>query len=340
MFEEFLEIGRGGNLTPDKALCILEESRRPENALKLFQAASAVRDEHIGRDLWWTAAIEGITPCRLSPPCSYCTYVDRGIISEELLLKALSALEGLGFRHLHLSGGTNLDGYDEQVLAMVQAMRAVSDVEIEVNLGPSLSRETVRKLKDLGVCSVTSSLETINDELFRTAKPGDSLDKRKALLEMCEAEGVATRSMMLVGLGESNADRIRQLFYLSHLNGFQTLRFSRFFPFPSTSFRDRPRCSPWELARIVAVARLVMPDAQLGLAAGNSNDDMPLWFLAGGGNQLLGAGASVGRKAPDQPGTKVIEVSDNMRVVDRTEIQERYARGMGLTITKTPGVKR
>ena len=285
MFEWLLEEARTGDLTPDLALRILEDSRHPENALKLFRFASDLRDRHIGRELWWTAAIEGIIPCKLSPRCAYCTYTDHETISEEFLLKAVEALEKLGFRHLHLSGGTNLDGYDKEIVAMVEAIRAVSDIDIEVNLGPSITRETVRKLKDLKVCSITSSLETVNEELFREAKPGDSLKKRKELLEISEAEGMATRSMMLVGLGESNADRIDQLFYLKRLKGFQTLRFSRFFPFPSTNFRNHPRCSPWELARTVAVARLVMPDIQIGLAAGNTHDDIPLWFLAGGGNQ-------------------------------------------------------
>jgi biotin synthase len=337
MFEQLLEKARAGDLTPESALGILEGSRRPENALKLFAVASELRDEHIGRELWWTSAIEGVTPCRLDPKCSYCTYANHDILSEELLLKALGALEHLGFRHVHLSGGTNLDGYDKEIVAMVEAMRSVSGIDIEVNLGPSITRETVRKLKGLNVCSITSSLETFNEELFRAAKPGDSLEKRKNLLEICEAEGMPTRSMMLVGLGESDADRVRLLFYLKRLKGFQTLRLSRFFPFPSTEFRDRPRCSPWELARTVAVARLVMPDIQIGLAAGNSNDDIPLWLIAGGGNQLLGAAASRG-KGHGQPGARVTPVADGVSITDRMEVQERYIREMGLSITKTPAV--
>lgn len=92
---------------------------------------------------------------------------------------------------------------------------------------------------------------------------------------------------------------------------------------------------PVELVRTAAVARLIMPDVQLGLAAGNTHDDIPLWFLAGGGNQLLGA-AAVRKKAADQPGVRVIQVAEGVAVVDRTEIQERYAREMGFSITKNP----
>jgi biotin synthase len=205
-----------------------------------------------------------------------------------------------------------------------------------VNLGPSITRETVRELKKLGVSSITSSLETFNEEIFKAAKPGDSLEKRKELLEICEAEGMPTRGMMLVGLGESYEDRIGQLFYLRRFKGLFHVRFSRFSPSPSTAYRDRPRCSPWELARTIAVARLIMPRVQLGLAAGNTHDDIPLWFIAGGGNQLLGA-AAVRKKAAEQPAAKATHVIDGIAVVDRMEIQERYIREMGLSITKTPG---
>ena len=54
---------------------------------------------------------------------------------------------------------------------MVRAIRNISNLVIEINLGPSLSVETIKSLKALQVFSITSSLETINEELFRQAKP-------------------------------------------------------------------------------------------------------------------------------------------------------------------------
>ena len=311
MFDHLLEEARTETPTEEMALRILQESSDPKNAMKLFQTASAIRDEHIGRDFWWTAAIEGILPCKISPMCGHCSYSIQEKLSNELLLKALKTLEGLGFKHLHLSGGANLAGYDAEVLSMVEAMRAVSDIAIEVNFGPSLGRETVRRLKELNVSSITSSLETINEEVFEAAKPGDSLERRKALLQMCEEEGVSTRGMLLIGLGENYDDRIRQLFYLKSLKGLRHVRFSRFMPPASASYSNHPRCSPWEVARIVAVARLIMPDVQLGLAAGNSHDDIPLWFLAGGGNQLLGA-AAVRRNPKAQTEVEVIPIEEGL----------------------------
>jgi biotin synthase len=326
MFDRLLDEASAG-ITPDLALRILDESRPTQNALKLFSVASELRDKHLGRRLWWTGAIEGILPCKLQPLCRYCNYSIKTALPNDSLLKALSSLEQLGIKHLHLSGGTNPDGYDAEILSMVEAMRGVSDVAIEVNLGPSLTRDTVRRLKQLGVSSITSSIETVNEDIFRTTKPGDSLDQRKALLEMCDEEGMATRGMMLVGLGESNADRIRLLFYLKGLKHLHQARFSRYMPREDGRLK-LPRCSPWEVARLIAVARLILPGKELGLASGNSHDDIPLWFLAGGGNQLIGAHASR-RKAT---GPNVIATDDEFTVSSSIPLHRQYASDLGLEI--------
>lgn len=325
-FVDLLEEAKAG-ITPEVALRILEESRSTENALRLFEVASAIRDEHIGRRLWWTGAIEGILPCKFQPLCRYCNYSIRAAASNESIQKAVGELEVLGIRHLHLSGGTNPDGYDAEILSMVKAIMAVSKVAIEVNLGPSLSRETVRKLKQMGVVCITSSIETSNEDIFRMTKPADSLEKRKELLQMCEAEEIPSRGMVLVGLGESNADRIRLLFYLRGLKQMRHVRFSRYMPREDGRLK-LPRCSPWEVARMIAVARLILPDKQLGLAAGNSPDDIPLWFLAGGGNQLIGAHASR-RKTT---GSEIQAPDEEFFVRSSMPLHQQYARDLGLEI--------
>ncbi|MDQ7095675.1 radical SAM protein [Desulfosporosinus sp. PR] len=328
MFTDLVQQSLSGEITPELALEILQASVLPERALKLFEAASRIRDEQLGQELWWSAGISGIFPCRVTPRCGYCTYHTDSFFSTEDIIRGIKEIEGLGLQQLHLSGGTNLQGYDQEILDLVRKIRAVSAIALEVNLGPSLTRETVRQLKGLGVNSITSSLEVSNQELFARRKPGDSLEGRKNLLEFCESEGMPTRGMMLVGLGESDEDRINQLFYLKKFKRLYHLRFSRFYPFPGTECRDLPRCSPWELARTVAVARLILPEVQLGLAAGNESDDIPLWYLAGGGNQLLGVTAS--RKIPrTQPGQQVKQISEQLFIVDKRPLLEHYVQGMG-----------
>lgn len=315
------------------ALQLLQRSREPALALQLFAAASKIRDETMGKTLWWSAGISSMMPCRVEPLCTYCTYFTVKSFPLDELVASVKAIEDLGIRHLHLSGGTDLAGYDNELCEAVNAIRDVSSIEIEINLGPSLTRNGVRRLKQLGVASITSSLETFNPEIFAKAKPGDSLDARKALIEMCQDEGMPVRSMILVGLGESEADRIDHLYWLLQFAQLYHLRFSRFMPYRGTSWENHPRCSPWEVARLVAVARLLMPHVDLGLAAGNSPDDIPLWYAAGGGNQVLGASVSMRQgRVKAQPGETVIPVTDRVSLVSRMGHIEQFVRGLGRDI--------
>ena len=73
-----------------------------------------------------------------------------------------------------------------------------------------------------------------------------------------------TRSMMLVGLGESDADRINHLFYLRRFKGFQTMcGFHVFSPSRQQITGTARVARPGRLARTIAVARLIMPVCSL-----------------------------------------------------------------------------
>lgn len=332
MFIKLLEQACTEKITPELAHRILAESARPENALLLFAAASKIRDERLGKELWWSAGISGIFPCKIVPRCRYCTFHREKFIPFRDIAAGAKEIAGLGIRHMHLSGGTNLQGYDREILELIEEIRSVTDIEVEVNLGPSLSLDTIRRLKELGIKSVTSSLEVCNDKLFQQVKPGDSLEARKNLIKMCEQEGMSVRSMILIGIGETLQDRIDHLFYLKSFSRLYHLRFSRFYPFPETGCGMIPRCSSWDLARTIAVARLILPDVQLGLAAGNTHDDIPLWFLAGGGNQA--SGATVSNKPPKPfPEQQITRISDDLFLTDKRRLIERYMIEMGRRIS-------
>lgn len=336
-FVEMIAALRQPDAPKDLALRVLQESREPAKALALFQAACEVRDQTLGTRLRWTAGISSMMPCRITPRCTYCTYFTVRSFPKEDLVAAAQAIEQLGIDHLHLSGGTSLDGYDNEMAEAVNAIADVSNVEIEVNLGPSFSRDGVRRFKQLGVQSVTSSLETFNPEIFAKAKPGDSLEARKRLIEVCQEEGMPVRSMILVGLGESESDRIDHLYWLKGFSHLYHLRFSRFQPYAGTAWADHPRCSPWEVARLIAVARLLMPGVDLGLAAGNSPDDIPLWYAAGGGNQVMGASVSLRQgKIEAQPGIEVIPVNERVWLASRMTHITNFLRGLGRDIGALP----
>ncbi|EHQ90482.1 radical SAM protein [Desulfosporosinus youngiae] len=320
-------------LTREQALFVLEKARNPEQAYELFALASQIRDRVSGKALWWSSGSGGIFPCRVKPRCSYCTFYTETMFPTDVLLKGLECIEGLGIQQFHISGGTDLkEGYDEQLLELVRKIKAHSGLKLEINLGPSFQKETILELKKLGIDSITSSLESNAPEVFAAAKPGDSLGRWRELLQFCEEADIPSRSMMLLGLGETDEDRIDHLFFMKQFRNLYQLRLSRFMPFPGTPYQDRPRCSPWETALITAMARILLPNTEICLAAGNSTDDIPLWYLAGGGNQLLGV--SIARKAPPRASDiDIYEIGEGAYVVDKRRQIERVLAGMNLEVT-------
>ena len=328
------------NYTQQDVLDLYHQSINPSFAADLFRVAGKVRDLHLGRNPWWSAGISAVTPCEIEPHCTYCTFFTRAQAAKEDIVAAARVIASLGIRHLHLSGGTRLakeglpkTGYDSRMVDLVQAIQSSVDVAIEVNVGPSLTRAGVRALKELGVAAVTSSLEIINPDLFSCYKPGDSLSGRIRLMEMCEEEGVPIRSMMLVGLGESDEDRISHLVFLRRFSMLRHLRLSRYMPFPGAAAGGL-RCSPWPVARLTAIARLMFPTIDLGLAAGNGPDDLALWWLAGGGNQVLGASASMkGSRGKAGGESHLIPVGKRIAVLDKMPQISRYLGELGLTPT-------
>lgn len=298
----------------------------------------------MGATPWWSSGVSAILPCELQTMCTYCTFFIKSAASVQDIVAAAKAIAGLGLRHMHLSGGTRLvtdtgTGYDNEILELVQAIQREVDIDIEVNVGPSLTRSGVRALKDCGVTAITSSLEILNEDLFRKFKPGDSLAARIRLMELCEEEGVPIRSMMLIGLGESDEDRISHLLFLKQFKMLRYLRMSRYKPFEGAA-AGGVRCSPWAVARLTAVARLLFPTLDLGLAAGNSPDDLFLWRLAGGGNQILGAAASMrGAHKKADGETQVIALNGSVSVVNNMPLISRYLGELGLTPGFSPTLK-
>lgn len=314
-------------------LDLYRKSADTDFASHLFAAARKVRDRHIGAHPWWSAGASSITPCELEELCTYCTFFTRRPTPTQHLVDAARTISGLGFRYMHLSGGTRLPtsdkgGYDAHMINLIRAILAEVDINIEVNLGPSFTREGVHTLKALGVSGICCSLEVLNADIFKRLKPADTLSGRIELMEYCEDEGVPLRSMMLVGLGETDEDRIEHVLFLRRFKALTHLRLSRYVP-----FRGGIRCSPWPVARLTAIARLIHRDIDLGMAAGNTPDDFPLWWHAGGGNQLLGAKVSMKEtrdKSDKSDESRTIAVNERLFIHDSTARIGRYLRELGL----------
>ncbi len=326
------------NIDKETMLKIYEESRDPLKALELYKKAFQVREEIKGNKIEAITGSGVILDCKLTPPCSYCGVWDNKSERFEKVLQAIPTLSKIGIDKIMLVGGSSIDGHDDEAIRLVKAINDVSDIKIEINFGGLFSKDTVKKLKGMNVVGITSSLEVYNEEIFRAAKPGDSFEMRKELLQTAEDEGLPIRSFMMAGLGESDKDRIDHLFYLKSFKQMSNLMLSKFTPYEGTPYGDRMPCPTWEIARTIAIARLIMPNINI-LSGRTGTEAIPLWYIAGGGNQIFGVGISEIKDIKLESGEEIIPVNSEMAIVNRIPVIKHQLEGMGAKV-EMPELKR
>jgi biotin synthase len=177
----------------------------------------------------------------------------------------------------------------DKVLEMVKGVNALG-MEVCCTLG-MLSEEQAQKLADAGLYAYNHNIDTSEDyykKIITTRNYDDRLNTlnnvRKAKLTVCSGG--------IIGMGESVEDRIGMLFVLSNLNPQpESVPINALVPVKGTPLEASKRVSTWDMVRMIATARIVMPKSAVRLSAGRlemSMEAQALCFLAGANSIFAG----------------------------------------------------
>ncbi len=122
-------------------------------------------------------------------------------------------------------------------------------------------------------------LETLDADLAcHRGSPDKTPERRLSTLHDAGALAIPFTTGVLVGIGESRAERVRALGAIAaaqRLHGHvQEVIVQNFLPKPGTAMHDHPPCPPEELWWTIAVARLVLPPEVHVQAPPNLSDDL------------------------------------------------------------------
>lgn len=296
---DYLSILQGAENMPlgkKEALFLLENTRDRESAELLFATARRVREKAKGNTFKLTGGIATVLACNLRPLCTYCPYwreKDKKPLSTEEILKGVAYLTEYGIRDFHLSGGTTLGSDGRDILGIVKSIREAGfeDVEIDINCGAAMSLSTLLELKQYNVKMVRSVFETLNPEVFRVMKPGDNLEEKKRFAWLIGEAGIALGTGILAGISPQETqyeDYVNFLFEVKEFPHLQSLYVSKFYPFDTIPLKGYLPCSDLDAAKVIAVARLILPNIDIGGAQGWGSAQEYSPFQAGGGNSALG----------------------------------------------------
>jgi biotin synthase len=236
-----------------------------------------------------------------SEDCAYCAQSARystGIEREDLLsledvMAAAQRARSQGATRFCMGAAWRgvRDG-SEKFARVLEIVREVSQLGMEVcvTLGEIGSVEAC-KLKAAGVTAYNHNLDTSPEfysEIVSTHTFQDRLDTIAAVQE----SGMSVCCGGIIGMGETETDRLRMLEVLSNLDPPpESVPINCLMPMPGTPLAEQPPVDIFELVRLIAVTRMALPKARVRLAAGRtrlSREGQALCFFAGANSIFYG----------------------------------------------------
>ncbi|MGB3181924.1 MAG: biotin synthase BioB [Cyclobacteriaceae bacterium] len=175
---------------------------------------------------------------------------------------------------------------------VIDMVKGVNDMGMEVccTLG-MLSEEQAQKLKEAGLYAYNHNLDTSEeyyDDIITTRNYDDRLDT----LGNVRKTGISVCSGGIIGMGEDHNDRVGMLHTLATLPEHpESVPVNALVPVEGTPLEEQPRVSVYEMLRMIATARIIMPKAMVRLSAGRvsmSTEEQALCFLAGANSIFAG----------------------------------------------------
>ena len=264
-----------------------------------------VRAANVHKDYQATAEVQVCTLLSVktggcSEACAYCPQAARyntGVEAqklmgyEEVIDKALIAKNAGSTRFCMGAAWRNVrEGRDfDRVIDMVKGVNALG-LEVCCTLG-MLTEDQALRLKEAGLYAYNHNLDT-SDEHYGDIITTRTYSDRLETLDNVEKAGISVCCGGIIGMGESDDDRIKLLFTLATRPQHpESVPVNALVAVEGTPMAGKQKVKIWEMVRMIATARILMPQAMVRLSAGRhdmSIEQQALCFLAGANSIFTG----------------------------------------------------
>lgn len=177
----------------------------------------------------------------------------------------------------------------DKVLEMVKGVSSMG-LEVCCTLG-MLTREQADKLKTAGLHAYNHNIDT-SEEFYGDVISTRNYEDRLETLDNVRQANISVCSGGIIGMGENVEDRIGMLHTLATLPQHpESVPVNALVPVAGTPLENQARVSVWEMVRMIATARIIMPKAMVRLSAGRvrmNMEEQALCFLAGANSIFAG----------------------------------------------------
>jgi len=273
----------------------LEEIRELHNSPLLelvFRAATVHRQFHNPREMQVCKLIS-IKTGACPEDCAYCAQSSRystGITAERLLekdvvLEVAERAKASGVSRVCLGAAWREVKDNGQFERVVDMVKGVTDLGLEVccTLG-MLSKSQAHRLEEAGLYAYNHNVDS-SAEFYETIITTRTYADRLNTIENVRKTKVTVCSGGIIGLGEQVEDRLKMLQTLVAVRPHpESVPINILSKVPGTPLDRQEDVPVWDVIRMIATARILMPASDVRLTAGRaklSATEQALCFMAG-----------------------------------------------------------
>ncbi len=177
----------------------------------------------------------------------------------------------------------------DQVLEMVRTINKL-DMEVCCTLG-MITENQAQRLAEAGLYAYNHNLDS-SEEYYKKVISTRGYEDRLATIDNVRKTNVTVCSGGIIGMGENIEDRAGMLVALSTLNPQpESVPINALVAVEGTPLEEQTPVSIWDMVRMVATTRIVMPETQVRLSAGRTEmtrEGQAMCFFAGANSIFAG----------------------------------------------------
>ncbi|MDR2107282.1 MAG: biotin synthase BioB [Holosporaceae bacterium] len=247
---------------------------------KLLRTAHEVHAQNFDEQSVQVSDILSLKTGGCSEDCAYCAQSARNgakapkqpMSDRETVLRAARRAKERGATRFCMSMSGRRPSSEKEFEAVCGMVRAVKELGMEtcVTLG-FLTEEQTRRLKEAGLDYYNHNVDT-SPEFYGKVISTRTIDDRIRTIGIIQKAGINVCSGGIVGMGETNEDRIKMLVLLANLipGPPKCVPLNKLVKIPGTRADDSSPVDDFDFVRLVALARILMPKSYVKIAAGRN----------------------------------------------------------------------
>lgn len=263
----------------------------------VYKAATVHREWHNPEEVQMSTLLS-IKTGGCPEDCSYCGQAARYhtnikvqalLPTEKVIEHAKNAKEGGSSRFCMAAAWREVRNNRDfdRVIDMVKGVNELG-MEVCCTLG-MLTEEQAIRLQEAGLYAYNHNLDT-SEQYYEEIISTRTFDNRINTINNVRKAGITVCSGGIIGLGETHGDRISMLLTLATMPKHpESVPINALARVKGTPLENNEKTDTWEMIRMIAAARIIMPSSMVRLSAGRieMTDFEQAWCFMAGANSIF-----------------------------------------------------